>query len=269
MTTGPPATTTDWQAPARTGFGSGWVREGAAELFRESVALYEPILPVCSSELPLAGVAQGGVPKLPELRLHHGTVWKWNRPVYDCEGGGHLRIELRALPSGPSVRDMVVNAACLLGGMLAYAPRMLELLPAFPFALAERNCYRAAQFGLDAELAWPRENGRPESVLARDLSPEIVSQARHALMEAGVDAAEVDDTLGIIDARAHMGVTGAVWQSRALAALEARGLHRAEALRQMLEVYVEQVHTGRPVHTWCDPNVLPLYERDNACVDGI
>jgi len=250
----------DWQAPGRTGFGSGWVREGAAELFRESVALYEPVLPVCSPELPLAGLAQGGVPKLSELRLHHGTVWKWNRPVYDAEGGGHLRIELRALPSGPSVRDMVANAACLLGGMLAYAPRMLELLPAFPFALAERNFYRAAQFGLDAELAWPRENGRPESVLARDLLPEIVSQARHALLDAGVTVAEVDDTLGIINARVHMGTTGAVWQSRALAALEARGLHRAEALRQMLAYYVEQVHTGQPVHAWRDPESLTSLE---------
>lgn len=262
----PTESSTDWQTPGRTGFGSGWVREGAAELFRESVALYEPVLPVCSSERPLAGVAQGGVPKLAELRLHHGTVWKWNRPVYDSEDGGHLRIELRALPSGPTVRDMLANAACLLGATLAYAPRMPELLPAFPFALAERNFYRAAQFGLDAELAWPRENGRPEPVLARDLIPEIVSQARHALTEAGVACEDLDETLGIVSARAHMGITGAVWQSRALASLEAAGLDRAEALRHMLEYYVEQVHTAEPVHAWRDPGALRprALERDSA-----
>jgi hypothetical protein len=252
----------DWQAPGRTGFGSGWVREGAAELFRESVALYEPILPVCSPEPPLAGVVQGGVPKLPELRLHHGTVWKWNRPVYDAEGGGHLRIELRALPSGPTVRDMLANAACLLGGMLAYAPRMPELLPAFPFALAERNFYRAAQFGLDAELAWPRENGRPESVRAGDLLLEIVAQARDGLQAAGVSATDIDETLGIMQGRVHVGTTGAVWQSRALAAFEARGLNRPEALRQMLEHYVEQVNTGQPVHTWRNPDALTLLNRE-------
>jgi hypothetical protein len=196
------------------------------------------------------------------LRLHHGTVWKWNRPVYDSEDGGQLRIELRALPSGPTVRDMLANAACLLGAVLAYAPRMDELLPAFPFALAERNFYRAAQFGLDAELAWPRENGRPESILARDLLPELASHARDALLEAGVDSKEIDETLGIITARAHMGMTGAVWQSRALAALEARGLSRAEALRQMLEYYVEQVGTGEPVHAWRDPAELSLHARE-------
>jgi hypothetical protein len=263
----PPDEASELRAPGRTGFGSGWVREGAAELFRESVALYEPILPVCSSERPLAGVAQGAVPKLPELRLHHGTVWKWNRPVYDSEDGGHLRIELRALPSGPTVRDMLANAACLLGGMLAYAPRMPALLPAFPFALAERNFYRAAQFGLDAELAWPRENGRPESIRARDLLPELASQAGDALRDAGVDAKEIDETLGIIRARAHMGMTGAAWQSRALTALEARGLSRAEALRQMLEHYVEQVHTGEPVHAWHDPAALSLLNREASATD--
>jgi hypothetical protein len=157
---------------------------------------------------------------------------------------------------------MLANAACLLGGVLAYAPRMAELLPAFPFSLAERNFYRAAQFGLDAELAWPRENGRPESVRARDLLPEIASLAGDALRDAGVDSKEIDESLGIIKARAHMGMTGAVWQSRALAALEARGLSRAEALRQMLEHYVEQVGTGEPVHAWRDPAALSLLDRE-------
>jgi hypothetical protein len=253
----PPDTASDWQAPSRTGFGCGWVREGAAELFRESVALYAPILPVCSQERPLDAVAQGGVPQLAELRLHHGTVWKWNRPVYDPEDGGHLRIELRALPSGPTVRDMLANAACLLGGMLAFAPRMPELLPAFPFALAERNFYRAAQFGLDAELAWPRENGRPESVRARDVLPEIAAHARTALLEAGVVASDVDETLGTFESRVATGITGAVWQQRALAAFELRGLSRADGLRALLETYIEEVHSGRPVHAWRDPDALP------------
>jgi hypothetical protein len=88
-----------------------------------------------------------------------------------------------------------------------------------------------------------------------------VSQARDALADAGVHVTDIEDTLGIIQARAHMGVTGALWQSRALAALEARGLSRAEALRQMLEYYVEQVHTGEPVHLWRNPEVLPVLDR--------
>lgn len=95
----------DWEPPARINCGTGWMREGAAEQFRESVALHDPLLPVLADEDAEAVVAAGGVPQLAELRLHHGTVWYWNRAVYDPTGDGHLRIELRALPSGPTVAD--------------------------------------------------------------------------------------------------------------------------------------------------------------------
>jgi hypothetical protein len=54
------------------------------------------------------------VPALEELRLHQGTVWRWNRAIYDPAEGGHLRIEMRALPAGPTVIDMLANAAFLL-----------------------------------------------------------------------------------------------------------------------------------------------------------
>jgi hypothetical protein len=91
-----------WRPPARVSFGHGWVRGGAHELFAESVALHVPLLPVCGDEDALACVRDGGVPRLEELRLHHGTVWRWNRAIYDPGAGGHLRIELRALPSGPT-----------------------------------------------------------------------------------------------------------------------------------------------------------------------
>ena len=101
--------------PARVSFGHGWVRRGALELFQEAVHLHDPLLPVCGPEDPLAVVRAGGVPSLAELRLHQGTIWRWNRAVYDGSGGGHVRIELRALPAGPTVTDMLANAAFLLG----------------------------------------------------------------------------------------------------------------------------------------------------------
>jgi hypothetical protein len=90
----------DWRPPSRVSFGRGWVRQGALELFREVVALHPPLLPVLDEEDPLEAVRAGRVPRLPELRLHNGTVWSWNRAVYDPAGGGHLRVELRALPAG-------------------------------------------------------------------------------------------------------------------------------------------------------------------------
>jgi hypothetical protein len=87
--------------PPRTALGTGWLRDGALELFTESVRLHEPLLPFVS-DVPLGQGQPGDPPRLDELRLHHGTVWRWNRAIYDPAAGGHLRIEMRALPAGPA-----------------------------------------------------------------------------------------------------------------------------------------------------------------------
>ena len=40
-----------------------------------------------------------------ELTLHNGTIYRWNRPVYDIDHGRpHLRVENRVLPAGPDRR---------------------------------------------------------------------------------------------------------------------------------------------------------------------
>ncbi len=249
-----PEEAASFRRPPRIAFGTGWVREGAAELFMESVALHEPILPVCGQEDAIACVDAGGLPKLDELRLHHGTVWNWNRPVYEPAGGGHLRVELRAMPSGPSVDDMLANAAFLLGGILALAPRMDEILPAFPFALAERNFYRAAQLGLDAQLLWPAHPfAPPEPVLAKDLLLSLMPLVSEGLAKAGVATNEARHFLEVFGERVRSGITGATWQRRTLAALEERSFDRDVALREMLEHYVAGFESRQPISAWPTP----------------
>jgi gamma-glutamyl:cysteine ligase YbdK (ATP-grasp superfamily) len=250
----PRASADDWRKPARIGFGTGWVREGALELFAESVALHEPLLPVCSDE-DLGDCTNGGaVPELSELRLHHGTVWNWNRPVYDPAGEGHLRIELRALPAGPSLDDMLANAAFLLGAILAFAPEVGDLLPAFPFEAAERNFHRAAQFGLDAELVWPMNPGAPpERIAVRELIEQLLPRAREGLVGAGVADAEADRFIDIMAQRVACGVSGAAWQRQTLEALQAGGMPRDRALGELLERYLRGVESGLPVHRWAQP----------------
>jgi hypothetical protein len=254
----PPGATEDWRPPARINFGTGWMRDGAAEQFRESVALHEPLLPVLSpdGDQAVAQAEAGTNPALAELRLHHGTVWYWNRAVYDPEGDGNLRIELRALPAGPTGADMLANAAFILGLALDLAPQLGELLPGFPFACAERNFYRAAQQGLAAELLWPVDPGAPpQPLLARDLLPSLIERAQRGLRAAGVDAGEVRARLDTFAARVESGVTGARWQRRCLADLELRrpAPDRPRALALMLQRYMAQAATGRPVHTWSPP----------------
>jgi len=242
----------DWR-PARVSFGHGWARRGAWELLAESVAQHPPLIPLVCDEDPRAA-ARSGAPSLLELRLHHGCVWHWNRAVYDSAGGGHVRIEMRPLPAGPSMVDMMANAAFLLGLTLALAPEVDRLLPRLTFGQARRNFYQAARHGLAAELLWPAATPpSPSPRRAGELALALLPEAQAALCRAGVDAAEAERLLAVIAARIGAGQTGARWQVRTLAALSARR-SREEALAAMLEHYIARSAEGAPVHQWSVPS---------------
>ena len=246
--------------PPRTTLGTGWLRDGALELFTESVRLHQPLLPFVSAPEaadpeaadPEAAFQAGEPPRLDELRLHQGTVWRWNRAIYDPAAGGHLRIEMRALPAGPTVTDMLANAAFLIGLTLWLAGQDQRWTYGLPFERADHGFYRAAQYGLAAELTWPSGSHQVRTVPAAALVPELLPAARHGLVRAGVAAAEADRLLGVIAARVATGQTGAAWQRAALAAAEP-GRSREQALTVMLDRYLACAATGQPVHTWPTP----------------
>ncbi len=243
----------DWR-PARVSFGHGWVRQGARELFEESVALHEPLLPVLGPEDPLELALAGGTPSLAELRLHHGTVWRWKRAVYDDAAGGHLRIEMRAMPAGPTVRDNVSNAAFLVGLTLGLAPRMGEFCTRMTFGHARRNFYQAARRGLEAELLWPESTApSPRPQLASTLVLALLPVARNGLVAAGVEPAEADARLEDIQHRVATGQTGAVWQRRCHERLLLSHASPRAALQAMLARYLDQSEAEVPVHAWDPP----------------
>jgi gamma-glutamyl:cysteine ligase YbdK (ATP-grasp superfamily) len=232
-----------WSEPARVNFGRGWVRRGALELFAEAVRLYPPLLPV-SDDDPDDETA------LSELRLHQSTVWLWNRPVYDPAGGGHLRIEMRALPAGPTPVDMVANAAFLIGLAEGLRPGIETLLPAVPFGIAEYNFYRAAQHGLDANLVWPsaqqyRLTERPVTSLLAECLPI----AAEGLAAIGVPDSDARRYLEVIRLRLAARQTGSSWQRRALQRRNGDSAS-AEALHDMLEEFMRLSASNLPVAEW-------------------
>jgi hypothetical protein len=233
--------------PARTALGTGWVRGGALELFTQSIRLHQPLLPVPGHPGPVPG---GAAPPLDELRLHQGTVWPWNRAIYDPAEGGHLRIEMRALPAGPTIIDMLANAAFLVGLSLWLAGQDQQWTYALPFERADHSFYRAAQHGLSAQLSWwAGHRDQMRTLPAAKLVAELVPAARQGLLQAGVAAAEADGLLEVISARAASGQTSAAWQRATPAAAE-RNHDRYRALAVMLECYLRCAGTGLPVHTW-------------------
>lgn len=242
----------DWR-PARVSFGHGWARRGAYELFAEAVALHAPLLPLVTDEDPLAVARAGGTPALRELRLHQGTVWRWTRAIFDDAAGGHLRVEMRALPAGPTTTDMTANAAFLVGLVRGIRDQADELVIGCTFGQARRNFYEAARHGPDAELLWPDAPGGPvRPVVARELCVRLAPLARRGLELEGVSGEDIEHWIGIFEARARTGLTGARWQMQQYDLLRAT-LPPAEAASALIEQYRLRSEGGRPVHTWDQP----------------
>jgi hypothetical protein len=233
-------------APARVRLGDRWVND-PVELFDDVVRLFPPLFPTVEPEDPDAELAAGTAPGLRELRLHNGTVWRWNRPVYDVQAGcPHLRIENRVLPSGPTAVDMVANAAFYYGLVRAIVDSDPGPWTQMAFAVAERDLHRAARDGLTARLHW-----RGVEYPVDRLTHEVLLPTAAAGLDAwGVDPNDRDRYLGVIEARVRCGRTGAVWQTEMVRHLEERGLERVAALHEMTRRYVEHAHTGAPVHEW-------------------
>jgi len=233
----------------RVWFGERWITS-IFDLFEENVRYFPALLPECEKEEPDDVVAAGGVPRLGELRLHNGTVYRWNRPVYDIspiDGVPHLRVENRVLPAGPTVVDMLANAAFYFGLTRFFAEADRPVWSQIPYAAAEQNFYLACREGLAATLFWPRGG----EIHVGDLVLErLLPAAVEGLRRFDVDPATRDRLLGIIEQRCITGRNGAVWQSATVARLESRGMARPTALREMLRRYVDLMHTNEPVHTW-------------------
>lgn len=236
--------------PARVLFGLGWVRQGIHELFAEGAYLFEPLMPINSGVNPLSELERGSVPELSELRLHQGSIWTWNRPIYDPTDNGHLRIEFRALPAGPTPTNMAASAALMSGWMKGLAPYMPQLLPAIPFRYAEQNFYRAAKYGIDALLFWPnKKRGQLEERPVTDIVLEILPYAEAGLSQLNIDQLEIEKQLGIVRASLETKTNGARWQLEMFEKLCAQTDHDT-ALAELVERYYAQYKRKQPVHEW-------------------
>ncbi|MFJ8946047.1 glutamate-cysteine ligase family protein [Streptomyces sp. NPDC102395] len=237
----------------RTWFGERWI-SSAYELFEENLRYFPALLPICDDEDPLEVLDAGGVPKLAELVLHNGTVYRWNRPVYGiADGLPHLRVENRVLPAGPTVSDVVANAAFYYGLVRALAEDSRPVWTRMPFETAAANFDTACRYGIDARLQWPRRGrlgGTAEVDVVSLVREELLPLAEAGLDAWGVEPADRDHYLGIIEERCRRRTNGASWQVETFhRALEA-GMSREAALAATTRRYAELSHQGEPAHTW-------------------
>jgi gamma-glutamyl:cysteine ligase YbdK (ATP-grasp superfamily) len=229
----------------RVWFGERWITS-VFDLFEENVRYFPALLPVTDEEDPLEVLEAGGTPALHELKLHNGTIYRWNRPVYDIsQGRPHLRVENRLLAAGPTVADTIANAALWFGLIRYLVESERPLWSQMSFSAAEENFHVAAQTGVDAQVYWPGIG----QVRATELVLRRLLPMAHAGLESwGVPSEQRDRYLGIIEQRCQAEASGAGWFVDRVR--ERGGEDRYDALRATLLDYRDRMHSNEPVHAW-------------------
>jgi hypothetical protein len=217
----------------RVTFGLRYVSDSIFECFQANLIRFPPLLPQVMDEPP---------DRLAHLRLHNGTIWRWNRPLigFDDSGTPHLRIEHRVVPAGPTVADSIANAALYYGAVQSLAAETDPPDQRLPFQAAKSNFYATAQEGIHTRIEWlDGRTATPAQILTDDLLP----RARSGLLELGIDASETDLWLGVIEGRVRSGRTGSAWQR---AWVERHG----PDMTALTAAYLECQQSGLPVHEW-------------------
>ncbi len=216
----------------RVTFGSGYARQSLMECFTENYEHYPVLLPT-SFETPAEEMAH--------LRLHNGTLWRWNRPLLGFENGEpFLRIEQRVVPAGPTIIDSFANAAFYYG--LTHALCNMEKAPEsiMDFPQARDNFYACAQYGLDAHIVWLDGQKHPAQSLLQNV---LLPLAKEGLTDLGIYNKDISKYLSIINSRVRTGCNGASWQRAFVAKY-------GNDMKALLTAYMKNQHTGIPVHEW-------------------
>lgn len=219
---------------SRVTFGSGYVKDSLGEVFLENLNCFPVLLPEIFDE---------DVNRLNHLRLHNGTIWRWNRPLIglDDSGNPHLRIEHRVPSAGPTIPDSIANILFFYGALL----HLLELEKPpekeISFENARKNFYRAAKDGLDARIVW---TGGINCTVRELLQEELLMGASRTLLKKGIDPNQIRYYLDdILIPRTATGRTGSAWQKEFIR-------RHGPRFHEMTHTYHEQQNQQIPVHTW-------------------
>ena len=222
----------------RVSFGSGYVKDSILECFKENLAHYPVLLPV---------KLDAEKKRFAYLRMHNGTIWRWNRPIigFDDDGTIHLRIEHRVMAAGPTIVDEMSNAAFFYGLQEYYATHPEAAEKIISFSEAKHNFYSAAQHGLNITIDWPNLDSRlmEKKPIKELVLSVLLSQSRQGLNSLGIAQSDINRYLGIIESRVSNGQTGSVWQKKYVEENNA-------SMKELIKSYRKNRLTGKPVHSW-------------------
>lgn len=214
-------------------FGTGYLKDSFFELFDQNYQFFSRLFPETLADSPLE--------QMYHVRRHNGVIYRWNRPVVDFseDGRPHLRIEHRAPSTGPTVVDMIANAAFFYGliGYLTIQPTPIDYL--LPFHQARKNFFNAARYGLQTQFKW--FVGQEIDAIA--LLEQLVPLARKGLQILGIAAGDIDSYLGIISRRLAAKTNGCEWQKRFIAKY-------GKDFHAMMGAYLQNQYQELPIAEW-------------------
>ena len=232
----------------RVHFGDHWLEDSVTEIFKEDIARFRIVLTTETEEDPLGMIERGEAPSLNALRLHNGTVYRWNRPCYGVhEGVPHLRIENRVIPSGPTVLDEVANVAFFCGMLAGMAEQVRDIRDVLTFSEVKANFLAAARDGIRAQMNWFNDTHLPAKQLVLE---QLIPLAREGLQQVGVDRDDIDRYLGVLHDRVTMRRTGARWALESLESMNQAGVTPDQRMRCLVDSMVRQQASGKPVCQW-------------------
>lgn len=252
----------------RVAFGYGWLKDSAAEIFKQDIAQYNLIISAEIEENSMETLRNGGIPKLHAMNLHNGTIYKWNRACYGVGGGvPHLRIENRYVPSGPSTIDEMANTALWVGLMKGMPKNFAgDWENLIYFQDVRDNFLKAARHGLSNEFAWFGQKERADKLLLDSLIP----LAESGLKSVGIESQEIEKYLGVVQKRVESRQTGADWIIKSLRQLRQKH-NSAESILMITQATHENNKSGKPGHEWkiVDDSNLHLIPNRFDRVDSI
>lgn len=223
----------------RVSFGTNYARKSMTECFIENLDHFPILLP---AKLDTAAEA------FEHLKLHNGTIWRWNRPLvgFDDDGTPHIRVEHRVPSAGPTTLDSMANAAFFYGLAKNLSDEIIEKGLRLPFSQAKDNFYQAARHGLDSHIVWLDGN---KHCLHTLIQSELIPRALLGLKSLGVTNCDAEDFLGIILHRVHKQQNGCYWQRKMINS-ENKSNPTQDDFKWMTQAYLKNQQSGKPVSEW-------------------
>ncbi len=172
------------------------------------------------------------------LRRKHGTYWRWVRPVFDgaSRANANARLEFRAIPAQPTVRDSMAFLAAF-AGLMECLPQRRHPAARIDWETARDNFRAAVADGIDADLRWITNEG-VETTDTDRIFADVLDHAEAGLVGAGCSERTAAGMLEPLRHRVETRTTPASWKvDRARDLLDA-GRSFPEAVRAAQRDYL-------------------------------